>query len=577
MNTIKKISYILNASQKRQFFILLFVTSIVSFLDLVGIGAILPVLIVLADPAFLESKYIVALLKNFNFLNKENFILYAIGFMFFIFLSKAVISILLNFIRYKVLYTFYTTISNRLMGNYLNLPYSKFIQLKVYEKSNVIKTEVEYFIMGVLDPFLLIVLEAFTIILIFGFLLYYDAETAIIVTVFISVIMLGLLYFFGERLKKLGIKRLKYNNNLQQQIIQGLQGIKDIKLASKENNFMEKFSDLTGKWSKVMGSINSWQNVTRHVLELITISTFVFISLVGIYNGQEFSDLIILLGIFAAAAFRIMPSLNRIITSYNSIKQVKPVIDSIYEDISLDELVSIKKKETNINSQNIQLIEINNLNFSYPKNKNPIIENLNLKIKKGQYIGIFGKSGMGKTTFVDLFSGLLTVDSGSIKFDHKDISTHKKLWRKNISYVPQSIYLNDESIKENIAFGKKFEEIDNVKIMQSLEDARLLEFVSSLDKGVDTIVGENGINLSGGQIQRLGIARALYRDAQVLIFDESTNSLDLQTENEFMDTVNKIKGDRTILFISHKISILEKCDKVYELYDKKLVERKINQ
>ena len=356
-----------------------------------------------------------------------------------------------------------------------------------------------------------------------------------------------------------------------------MQGIKDIKLASKENNFMEKFSDLTGKWSKVMGSINSWQNVTRHVLEFITISTFVFISLVGIYNGQEFSDLIILLGIFAAAAFRIMPSLNRIITSYNSIKQVKPVIDSIYEDISLDELVSIQKKETNINSQNIQLIEINNLNFSYPKNKNPIIENLNLKIKKGQYIGIFGKSGMGKTTFVDLFSGLLTVDSGSIKFDHKDISTHKKLWRKNISYVPQSIYLNDESIKENIAFGKKLEEIDNVKIMQSLEDARLLEFVSSLDKGVDTIVGENGINLSGGQIQRLGIARALYRDAQVLIFDESTNSLDFQTENEFMDTVNKIKGDRTILFISHKISILEKCDKVYELYDKKLVERKINQ
>ena len=575
MNTIKKINHILSASQKKKFFILLFITSIVSFLDLVGIGAILPVLIVLADPSFVESKYIIMLLKNFSFLNEENFILYSITFLFLIFFIKTTVSIVLNFIRYKVLFGFYTKISNRLMGNYLNLPYSKFIQLKVYEKSNVIKTEVEYFVMGVLDPFLLIILETFTILLIFGFLLYYDAESAIKVTISISTVMFVLLYFFGKKLKKLGVNRLRLNNNLQQQIYQGLQGIKDIKLASKENNFMEKFSGITSLWSQVMGSINSWQNVTRHILELITISTFVFLSLIGIYNEQEFSDLIILLGIFAAAAFRIMPSLNRIITSYNSIKAVRPVIDSIYKDINLDELVSIKKNKIYDISQNIQSIEINNLNFKFPTSKNPIIKDLNLKIKKGEYIGIFGKSGTGKTTFVDLFSGLLTLDSGSIKFDDKDISIHKALWRKNISYVPQSIYLNDESIKENIAFGKKLEEIDSAKIIQSLEDARLLEFVNSLDRGVDTLVGENGINLSGGQIQRLGIARALYRNAQVLIFDESTNSLDLQTENEFMDTVNKIKGDRTILFISHKISILQKCDKVYELYDKKLIQRNI--
>tara|TARA_B100000787_G_scaffold124968_1_gene94271 strand:+ start:3050 stop:4780 length:1731 start_codon:yes stop_codon:yes gene_type:complete len=575
MNTIKKINHILSASQKKKFFILLFITSIVSFLDLVGIGAILPVLIVLADPSFVESKYIIMLLKNFSFLNEENFILYSITFLFLIFFIKTTVSIVLNFIRYKVLFGFYTKISNRLMGNYLNLPYSKFIQLKVYEKSNVIKTEVEYFVMGVLDPFLLIILETFTILLIFGFLLYYDAESAIKVTISISTVMFVLLYFFGKKLKKLGVNRLGLNNSLQQQIYQGLQGIKDIKLASKENNFMEKFSGITSLWSQVMGSIHSWQNITRHILELITISTFVFLSLIGIYNEQEFSDLIILLGIFAAAAFRIMPSLNRIITSYNSIKAVRPVIDSIYKDINLDELVSIKKNKNYDISQNIQSIEINNLNFKFPTSKNPIIKDLNLKIKKGEYIGIFGKSGTGKTTFVDLFSGLLTLDSGSIKFDDKDISIHKALWRKNISYVPQSIYLNDESIKQNIAFGKKLEEIDSAKIIQSLEDARLLEFVNSLDRGVDTLVGENGINLSGGQIQRLGIARALYRNAQVLIFDESTNSLDLQTENEFMDTVNKIKGDRTILFISHKISILQKCDKVYELYDKKLIQRNI--
>ena len=575
MNTIKKINHILSASQKKKFFILLFITSIVSFLDLVGIGAILPVLIVLADPSFVESKYIIMLLKNFSFLNEENFILYSITFLFLVFFIKTTVSIVLNFIRYKVLFGFYTKISNRLMGNYLNLPYSKFIQLKVYEKSNVIKTEVEYFVMGVLDPFLLIILETFTILLIFGFLLYYDAESAIKVTISISTVMFVLLYFFGKKLKKLGVNRLGLNNSLQQQIYQGLQGIKDIKLASKENNFMEKFSGITSLWSQVMGSINSWQNITRHILELITISTFVFLSLIGIYNEQEFSDLIILLGIFAAAAFRIMPSLNRIITSYNSIKAVRPVIDSIYKDINLDELVSIKKNKIYDISQNIQSIEINNLNFKFPTSKNPIIKDLNLKIKKGEYIGIFGKSGTGKTTFVDLFSGLLTLDSGSIKFDDKDISIHKDLWRKNISYVPQSIYLNDESIKQNIAFGKKLEEIDSAKIIQSLEDARLLEFVNSLDRGVDTLVGENGINLSGGQIQRLGIARALYRNAQVLIFDESTNSLDLQTENEFMDTVNKIKGDRTILFISHKISILQKCDKVYELYDKKLIQRNI--
>lgn len=568
MTILKKINFILSVDKKIKFYSLFFITFIVSFLDLIGLSAIFPILVIFTDPNFLDNKYILIIFNNFQFLNENNFLFYSISFLFLIFLIKIVLSTILHIFKYKILWNFYSKINNKLMKNYVNTDYSIFLRLRIFEKTNIVKSEVEYFIMGVIDPFLIIVLEGLTIFLIFIFLILYDPQSTLGIIFSISLIIILLMYFFGKRLKKLGTSRHNLNNFLQQQINHAFHGIKDLKLSSRENIFLKKFSNITNNLSKVMSSISSWQMLPRHVLEFLTIISFILICFFGINSGKNFSELTVMLGLYAAATFRVMPSLNRVIVSYNSIKQTKTVIDKIYADYLLESNDSFTNDEQVTNNiVSLDKIEIKDLCFKFPSQNQFLVKDLSLKIEKGQYIGIYGKSGTGKTTFVDLFSGLLQPSLGSIKLNDKDVKFFLKKWKSIISYVPQKIYLNNVSIRENVAFGN---DIDDKKINKCLEDAQLLEFINLQPKKLDTIVGENGINLSGGQIQRLGIARALYRDSQILIFDESTSSLDPLTENDFMKTVNKIKGDRVILFISHKISLLEKCDKVYELVDKKL-------
>lgn len=574
METIKKINKILNINQKRNFYLLMLVTAFVSFLDLIGIGALLPVLIIFAEENIASNKYMETILEKFSFLTEDNILFFSLFFLLFIFLFKILSSLILNVIKYKILFSFYRRISTRLMSTYLNLSYSEFINLKIFEKTNIVKTEVEYFILGVIDPFLVIFLEVLTIIFIFIFLIYYDPSISIKIIFVISLPLLLMMYFFGKKMKKLGAKRHELNNQLQLQITQGLHGIKDIKLSSKEKNLLKKFDASTFNLSKTQSIIFAWQSIPRHILEIITIIAFIFIVLIGINNDQQFSELVVILGLFAAATFRIMPSLNRIVVSFNSIRQSKKVIDVIYQDANR---LKISNDNNYINSENknyplkdINKIQIENLYFKYENSDNFVIEDLNLSINKGDYIGIFGKSGSGKTTFVDLFSGLLKANSGTIKFDDKNVDANEEKWKRSISYVPQFTFLNNESIRENVAFGESSEKIDDKKVIKSLEHSQLLEFVNSLPDGISTTIGENGKNLSGGQIQRLGIARALYKDCKILIFDESTNSLDNETEKLFMETVNQIKKDRIVFFITHKVSILDNCDFVYKLENSKL-------
>ena len=574
METIKKINKILNINQKRNFYLLMLVTAFVSFLDLIGIGALVPVLIIFAEENIASNKYMETILEKFPFLTEDNILFFSLFFLLFIFLFKIISSLILNVIKYKILFSFYRRISTRLMSTYLNLSYSEFINLKIFEKTNIVKTEVEYFILGVIDPFLVIFLEGLTIIFIFIFLIYYDPSISIKIIFVISLPLLLMMYFFGKKMKKLGAKRHELNNQLQLQITQGLHGIKDIKLSSKEKNLLKKFDASTFNLSKTQSIIFAWQSIPRHILEIITIIAFIFIVLIGINNDQQFSELVVILGLFAAATFRIMPSLNRIVVSFNSIRQSKKVIDVIYQDANR---LKISNDNNYINSENknyplkdINKIQIENLYFKYENSDNFVIEDLNLSINKGDYIGIFGKSGSGKTTFVDLFSGLLKANSGTIKFDDKNVDANEENWKRSISYVPQFTFLNNESIRENVAFGESSEKIDDKKVIKSLEHSQLLEFVNSLPDGISTTIGENGKNLSGGQIQRLGIARALYKDCKILIFDESTNSLDNETEKLFMETVNQIKKDRIVFFITHKVSILDNCDFVYKLENSKL-------
>ena len=325
--------------------------------------------------------------------------------------------------------------------------------------------------------------------------------------------------------------------------------------------------------SKTASSIKALQETPRLIIELFAVFCFVLIAIISHDGQNNFSNIIVKLGIFAAAAFRILPSLNRVVVSINSIKQSQSVINTIYNDFQLENLI-VEYDKLNLENEKINKIEIKNLCFKYPKSKKYILEDLNLNIVEGDYVGIYGKSGSGKSTFVNLFSGLLTPDSGEIYFNNKNIKSNSYLWKSTIGYVPQSIYLNHETLKENIAFGEKYEDINNQKILNAINLAQLDDLVKIIPNGIDGIIGENGINLSGGQIQRIGIARALYKNPQILIFDESTNSLDLTTEIEFMNIVNSLR-EKNIIFISHQLRVLEKCNKLFKFENGKLI-KKIN-
>ena len=573
MNSMKKINFLFSFSQKKKLYGLLLIIFCVSTMDLLGIGAILPILIIFSDPVFIENEYISLVIKNFDFLNENNFLNYSIIFLLFIFISKTVLSLVLNFIKYRILHSFYAQISNKLMNIYLKLPYSKFIKLKIFEKSNTIKTEIEIFIIGVIDSILIISLEILTIILISAFLVFYDSNLLLKIFLFGLIITTTLTFFFGRKLKQLGGQKFILNNLLQQQIFQGLQGIKDIKLSLKENLFYKKFSSITNQMSITASSIKALQESPRLIIELFAVFCFVLIAIISNDGQNNFSNLIVTLGIFAAAAFRILPSLNRIVVSINSIKQSQSVINTIYNDFQLENLI-VEDDKLDFKNEKINKIEIKNLCFKYSESKEYILKDVNLNIDSGDYIGIYGKSGSGKSTFVDLFSGLLTPKSGEVYYNSKNITSNPSLWKSVIGYVPQSIYLNHETLKENIAFGEKYENINNQKILNVINLAQLEDLVETIPNGINGIIGENGINLSGGQIQRMGIARALYKDPQILIFDESTNSLDSSTEKEFMNIVNRLRDKKTILFISHQLEILKNCNRLFELKDKNFLKIK---
>ena len=478
MELIKKVNSFFNRKQKNKLYFLLLIIFSVSLLDLIGIGAILPLLIIFSDPSFLENSYIVLILDYFSFLNKNNFLEFVIIFILIIYALKTISSLALNYIKFKILFSFYNQISNKLMNIYINLSYSEFIKFKIFEKSNTLKTEVEYFILGVIDPILIICLELLTITLICAFLLYYDAELLIKIFIFGTLITILLSYIFSKKLKIIGSKKFNLNNLLQQQIFQGLQGVKDIKLSVKEEIFLKKFSDITVSMSKVSSSIKSIQEAPRLLIEFFAVLCFILIIFINIGAETQFSEIIVKLGIFAAASFRILPSLNRIVISINSIKQSHKVIETMYNDFKLENKIP-KKNNLILNTPKIKKIEIKNLSFTYPGSNFSTLTNINLEINKGDYIGLFGKSGSGKSTFVDIFSGLLVPQSGQILFDNKNINNYENIWKSKIGYVPQKIYLNNETIKENIAFGQHRDDIDDEKVYQAINKARLNELIEN--------------------------------------------------------------------------------------------------
>ena len=572
MNYFKKLKEIIPVNLYYRILKLLIFTMIGIFFELLGVGLVLPIITIVTTGNF-DMNFIPGIDNIINsFFSKldgsELFII-PLLILLFVYTIKGIYLFFLRFYTGKFSYHFVTKLSNDIYKNYLYQDQLFHLKRNSSDLVRIITGEILIFLKNVIMPSLIIFMEILVLIGIIILLLYVETK----ITLYVSLIILFLSVFYyliiNKKIKKWGQERIFNDGKKIQNLTQGLHGIKTVKIFNQEKNFLNKFNHNLSLSAKANQYATLASQVPPILIEFIAVFLIIFFMILNVQSSANVTEYFPKLALFAAAAFRIMPSVTRLIVSFQTLKFAIPAADKLHKEFPLKTEFSDSTNSTlGINFKNE--INISNLSFKYPNNNQNTLQDVNLKIRYGESIGIIGKTGEGKSTIVDLLCGLLKPQQGSVLVDNEDIQKNLKSWQQKIGYVPQNIYLLDDSIKENVVFGRKEDQDFDKKLNDSINLAQLDKLISKLPEGIDTFVGDRGTRLSGGQVQRIGIARAIFNNSQVLIFDEATSALDAETEKNFINDIYKLKTKKTLIIISHRISILEHCDRIYNLSNKSI-------
>lgn len=553
-----KIFKLLNKSELLGAYFIIFILIFSVMLETLSIGLIIPVVSIFLNEEYLSNYPLISVfLGRFLDLNQTNLISLVLIFLIFIYLIKSLVLIFFNWKRESFYNLINSRLSNDLILKYLQQPYIfhiRFNSSELIRNMSSIKS-----ISASLNCILVLATEVLFLSLILILLLYADTISTIIIFSLIGIVSIIYYLFFKNKLKLLGSKSLYHSKFYNKYLLESFAGIKLIKLFKSERMFISKFIFHLNSILNIGKIVNIINQSPRYILELlaaISMSAVIFILLKNNYSSDK---IITLLALYTLAGFKIIPSVNKILTNFYTLKYSAPTLDLIYEDFKLK---NKSFEEQSFKDDKIQEdIELKNISFKYPETKNNVLSNLNYKFKKNQIIGVTGKTGSGKTTLLDLILGLYNPSSGLILIDgvRNDNSVNSF---KNLGYVSQNVYLLDEDIETNITFGEKSQILHDQKIKEALKISILDEFVKNLPKKLETIVGERGSRLSGGQVQRIGIARAIYRNPSLLILDEATSSLDVITQEQIMKNLANYKKDRIIILSSHRPETLKYCDKI---------------
>lgn len=576
MFEVLKILYqLINKQEKTRVFFMFVFIFLGGVLEVLGIGVVLPYIALLMNLEEIEKysilNHIKGVLSQFRLLNSnKNFFVIVTILIILVFWIKNVFFVFSQKFQVSLIYKLYKRFASALFNLYLNEDYQQHINKNTGVLIRNVNQLTFDLVVVFLMPFLMLVSEVFIVILLVAFLFFINPVSTTYVFCLLGVIVSLMFFTFRKKLQIAGKTVSDIQAVANRQVLQGLGSFKTTTMLNKQSFFVNHYRQAIENISKARGYFDIVQSLPRFFLETVIVTVMLSMAVFMLAFDYSNSQLILTLSVFGLAGMRLLPSMNRILNSLNAMKYSHAMVKEILSDISSIETEGQGDQKTEVEKLDFKMLEVSNISFGY-NSANEIIQNVSLSITAGQSVGFVGHSGSGKSTLIDIMLGLLTMDKGNIQVNGTNITDILPSWQKIIGYIPQDIYLTDASIKENIAFGENIEDIDLVQLDKVIETAQLKELMLSLEQGVDTVIGERGVKLSGGQRQRIGIARALYHNPQVIVMDEATAALDNATEKEFMTAVNKLKGQKTLIMIAHRLSTVENCDVIHLIEHGKIV------
>lgn len=563
----QKAKIVIQEKQKRQTTVLIILMIISAFLEVCGISTVLPVLSALLDRDFMfQNRYAVLVCSVLGINSYRGFVIACIGILLAVFLIKNAILILKDYYQARFALEFQHDLRKKILHIYINKNYHFFLNTNSADINKTILDDVgnNY---AVFDNLLRIMTVFIVDVFLMAAIFIIDWKLSLGMLVIVILVFFGITIAIRPTIKKSSTQAYFAMIDRNKWIYQTIQGIKTVKVTEKGPFFEKKELDADLEFSRAERNHLVLSRIPRMLIEMISIASLVILITIFVINGSDFESMIPGIGAIGLAAVRILPSVNTIITSIAGIQYRIPSIYKVSDLISEAESEQADGPFPEVYKNSI---DVDHISFRYDDETRLILDDATLSIPIGKMTGIIGPSGEGKTTFADIFLGLLLPCEGRILADGTDIQENLRRWRQSIGYITQNIFLLDDSVLANVAFGADEDDIDENAVWEALEKAQIADFVRTLPEGLNTKIGERGVRLSGGQCQRIGIARAIYNNPQIMIFDEATSSLDTETETEVVNAINRLYGEHTIIVIAHRSKALEQCDEIFKIKNGKL-------
>lgn len=573
-DVIKKLKYILTAGQIKWGVVVFLMTLVGAALETLGVSIIVPLVqSFLSADQLLQNEIVKPFAQALNITTGTQLIVWISVGVIIIYVVKNAYMVLLSYVRVKFAVKVKRELSVKIMHAYMEREYSYFLGVNTAD----IHRGIGYDVSGVHEVLLQLfrmLSELLTAACICAYIFYTDATMALGVVILMGISLGVLTLAFRKRMKKVGDWYRDCTVRVNKYLYESFQGIKDVLIFHKEDFFVKHYEEAFSDQQRADVSRTVANESPANIIEAVCISGLIVVVGMKIVLGTDATSFVPQLSAFAVAAFRILPSIGRISAGFNQFICSCPALNATYNN--LQEVEAFKKNNKVVMKKDVEpehkvqfeeVIEMKDIVWKYPASDKYVIENLDLTIHKGRSVAFIGQSGAGKSTLADILLGLLVPEKGDILVDGKSIYHDMESWKQTVGYVPQTVFLTDDTIRKNIAFGIEESEIDDAKVQRAIERAQLSSTIAELPDGVNTMVGERGVRFSGGQKQRVAIARALYNDPEVLILDEATAALDNDTESAVMEAIDALHGYKTLVIIAHRLTTIRNCDEIYEIAD----------